>query len=226
MNKKTILNASAAFFAITSLASAATSTLQIRTNSGLFAEFSDGTATTGTSVFFGAYTGAPLTSSTSLSSFLSDFSTFDSSISLMNAGSVALGGPVEGYFGDSGVQFVIDENDFALGTQVFALFVNVSDFASAGSASEYAIVTNAGWQLVDDNGQGDLSLVDLNTFGAGAITSSDIEVGSSDSLTITNPPSVLGGTFDSIQLSAVPEPSSTALLGLAGVSMLLRRKRS
>jgi hypothetical protein len=35
-----------------------------------------------------------------------------------------------------------------------------------------------------------------------------------------------GATFDNITISAIPEPSSTALLGLGGLALMLRRRRS
>ena len=34
------------------------------------------------------------------------------------------------------------------------------------------------------------------------------------------------GTIDDLSLTSVPEPSSTALFGLAGIGLVLRRKRS
>lgn len=92
------------------------------------------------------------------------------------------------------------------------LVVQIDLVSSAGSGSATANLTT----------NGGLVQIDFNAAGYAAVDFSDI-----DRISVKLDPN-RGGDFDVNQITtvtAVPEPSSTALLGLGGLALLLRRKK-
>lgn len=98
-------------------------------------------------------------------------------------------------------------------------YILVTDNADIGTATEYALLTNSvdsDWTFSGD----------LNSVGTGSIPirMSDLAQGTSGAEIIIGSRGSTSG-FDTIQLTAVPEPSSSALLGLGALALTFRRKK-
>ena len=76
-------------------------------------------------------------------------------------------------------------------------------------------------QLSTDNGGGGRIIASGTTTGTGFTTDFTFEVDNNTTITRTGSAGVLGLAFSEV----VPEPSSTALLGLGGLALMLRRRR-
>ena len=83
------------------------------------------------------------------------------------------------------------------------LTTNATGIATMGTASAKNLITANGTDLTYSFDTGDADWIALVFYSTGDIAS-----------------------FDNISLSVVPEPSSTALLGLGGLALALRRRRS
>ena len=89
----------------------------------------------------------------------------------------------------------------------------------------------AGFDTWTKGNPGDVDYSFIIATASGGITDFSADKFSLDSSGFTNGPSwdwqiVLSGTDLVLEAYAVPEPSSTALLGLGGLALMLRRKRS
>lgn len=93
--------------------------------------------------------------------------------------------------------------------------VTFTAFSTANSTSITNAITSGSFF-----GAGNDQALTEYTFTTGAIVSDNIAI----RLAVTNNNNNFGG-FDGIVVDAVPEPSSSALLGLAGISLILRRRK-
>ena len=90
----------------------------------------------------------------------------------------------------------------------------------------------AGFDTWTKGNPGDVDYSFIIATASGGITDFSADKFSFDSSGFTNGPSwdwqivLSGGTDLVLEAYAVPEPSSTALLGLGGLALMLRRKRS
>jgi|GEM_PF-2021109 len=126
----------------------------------------------------------------------------------------------------SGVQYTVD------------FLAGPADYAG-GQASSTANSNGLRIELIDNNGAG--SVIGTTDFTAVDFTSlaSNLDLGlSNGNFTYTGSGNgdvkiritglgtgVFNGSIDSISVDVIPEPSATALLGLAGLGLVLRRRR-
>jgi hypothetical protein len=193
----------------TTVASAATSTVNAITTDFFYGENSDGSIADTASVYMGTFTSAP-DSMTSLTDAINNFVRFD--------GDTQFTADADGYFGPN-TQFQQDPGDSFVGDRIYLLMVDVDNFGDLNSASQYAIIGDTSWTFTASPSPSASIDLDLRSFDE-----SGIIVGSKDQITISG--GIFDGTFDTVQMvTAVPEPSSTALLGLGSVALLLRRRR-
>lgn len=225
MNKR-ILIASTALVASAFPALATTVTINLSFTQSADArliEDSSGNAASGVYAFIGAFTSAPI-SSTSITDIASNFRQF----SATSMGPT----PQDGIDGFPGLatDFTDDYNtpgsnqanyDFS-GLGIYVVIANVSDTANLSSATQLAVISDndalSTWLFPTGNTPPPSQSINV----LNDIDADDVIIGSLDSLTIGGD---FAGTYSSIKLQAIPEPSSLALLGLGAVATLFRRRR-
>lgn len=199
-------NSSAFTVTISNLGDPVTADNAIIDNSGNFIALTQGSIGVG---YFSSFVVGDFSSATR-SALLSDFQQFDSSKPFAN--------------GDGAVGFFNATYDASIpfeGTSPFegqTLFTVIGNESSLGSSTEFGVFRHDGQLFAEEDGAGNGGVSGSVRSGEGTLLLG------SDAGIKSHP---LGATVGTFQLAPVtiPEPSSTALLGLGSVALLLRRRR-
>ncbi|MGJ8657036.1 MAG: PEP-CTERM sorting domain-containing protein [Akkermansiaceae bacterium] len=96
---------------------------------------------------------------------------------------------------------------------------NHADGYNGNGATYELTISSDGWVITGDGSFRDpFTTNSLATYDGSTFTELSY-------VKITGESAAAGGYFDNISINAIPEPSSTALLGLGGLSLILRRRK-
>ncbi|MGJ8673390.1 PEP-CTERM sorting domain-containing protein [Rubritalea sp.] len=203
------------FLGFTQIASATTVSITVDNFNDGFNQVtnSSGTALTqSTSSFYlGVMNESVIGTSNSVTDLFAGFTAFDTPIQLTDPGdSDIFVSP--GFFSGLAVDFDTSAYDNE------SVYVFAMNGTSAGSSTE-AFIWKAAGITFNNTGDPFTSGVD------GGATAQSFSMTSANGSLIFGSETTAGNPFATADVSAVPEPSSTALLGLGSVALLLRRRR-
>ena len=137
-----------------------------------------------------------------------------------------------GFSSDGSTYLALESNSFGPGAGIISQTIATTIGDNYSLSFEYsALSTAAVIDITYDVGGADQVLTFQNSSGQTWATETFDFIATSTSTTLTfegtgGLGSIASASIDNVSIVFVPEPSSTALLGLGGLALLMRRKRS